>query len=126
MSFNITVHGVGWEELSESVTADLARTVHRVLVENHGIMPDSVGIHSLGVRPPSGPAPEAVQRTIVYTAPGLDGEVRRTLAWNSTWSVDIARQYAAYHSEKEFGSVPCDMDDIEIIDIRSPTKGDKQ
>lgn len=60
------------------------------------------------------------KQLIVYTAPGLDGEVRRVIADNQTWNVDVARQYAAYHSQDEYGSVPCDVNQIDIIDIRDP------
>lgn len=55
-------------------------------------------------------------RTVVYTAPGLDGAVHRVTATNGTWNVRVARQFAAADLRDRTGSLPVDdVADIEIL-----------
>ena len=59
-------------------------------------------------------------QTVVYTAPGLDGAVHLVTAVNTVWSVSVARQYAAMNEHSRLGHLPCDVNDIEILNIRDP------
>lgn len=60
---------------------------------------------------------ELMKCRVVYTAPGLDGAVHRVTAVNSSWSLDIARKYAADDLRDRTGSVPSDISEIEILEI---------
>lgn len=44
MTFEITVYGADEGELTDVDKEDLADRVHRVLQEDHGVNPDSVGV----------------------------------------------------------------------------------